>query len=788
MKIILHELYKQLSGRILWLVMALLVLLNVVFCLREAEKDYNPKTQEALKVADAIVRENPDEVYERYQTMLVIYDAYREEFDKWFDLYMASFGMPSEELPPEPEEPEFSSTYYEGWDDFSLLDLYYRNALTPDAYEADIADKRLFAQETLDKYRAAGYSSESYAYRYQVRFWNEYGNALETVKPNGRVAFGWNAFWTYDGSGIFLLLAALLAGSRLFVIERDSGMDTVLRTTRRGRGRLALCKIGSAAIWMLGLSLLFHLSALAVCGYRYGLSTPFAPVQASLAMRYCPYAFSQLGAFLLGVLFSALAALLICLLTACITLFFKKSLFAIAISAAVVGTEFFLLEKGGEFLSAINLLTATDPLRLWERWAPIHIADRPISFLPILLIVLSSLTVLFALLTFVRWVRRGINAQTARRFALPQFASGWKLPKPRLRRHSVRLLPYEVRKTANLRMVLICILLIALQVGVSLDALNGEPTFYDEMKARYMQEYDGLTLEETDAAISERLAIYAEAQREGKSQEMASKRISEEITYEEYAAYCDLLNEALTYTNTLKAYQQELQYLIEKGEALDIDTYPVIATGFVTWANRPFDIPVVLLLFVLLAGIFAREHETKFLPLLRTAPKGRRPVWLAKLKFAAITSMLVSAGALLLDSLLLVTRYPTEYLSAPLVCISRYSHTTTAITAAEYLMLVCLLRLIGTLVWGLLITALSQLLRSEWAAAGCMLLLIIPYGLTLLGVPSASIVDATMLLSGDRLWLASTEMGGYGLLAIFVAAAAAITAGLSAASYRKFCK
>lgn len=789
MKLVLHELYKQLSGRILWLVMALLVLLNVIFCFREIDKDYYADQLAALKMAETVVKANPEEVYLRYQTMLSTEQAYSEESNKWNELNMeAMMGLiPFDELPPEPESPEFPATYYEGWDDFRLLDLYYDQTLTSDEYINEIEEKRKIAEDTVNEYRASGYSSESYAYRYQVRFWNVYGEALELVKPNDSVSYGWDAFWKYDGSGIFLLLAAILIGSRLFIVERDSGMESVLRTARRGRGQLALAKLGCAALWMLGISLLFHLSALLACASRYGLSSPFAPLQQSTQMLYCPYPLSQIGAFLLTVLVSALATLVICLFTASLTLLLKRALPAIALSAVIVGVEFYLIETGGEYLASINLLTATNAMRLWSRWSPIHFMGRPQSFLPVMLIVFAVIVLLVGLIALERWVRHGMGAGTIR-FALPKLNVKWKLPQLRPHFHSVRLFGYELHKLSGIRMALICLLLIVIQVVISLNSLNGEPTFYDEMKSRYMQEYDRLSLDETDSVISERLAVYAEATREGKASEMAAKRISDEITYEEYAAYCDLLNEALSHKETLNAYREEIRYLIEKRNETGVETRPVLSTGFVTWAKRPFDIPVIVLLFVLLAGVFAREHESKFIYLLRTTRRGRRPVWSAKLRMAVFCSIAVTLCAMLFDVVLLVTRYPTDFLTAPLFCITRYKNVTSSITAEEYLLLVCLLRLMGTLLWGLVITALSQLLRSEWAAAGCMLLTFLPYGLTLLGVPSAERFDITMLLSGDRLWLLSWEQGSVTLLLVFTAAAAALTAGLTVASYRKFCK
>lgn len=787
MKLLMHELYKHFSGRILWIVMALLVLLNVLFCLREVGKDYDAEYADILKAADSVVRENPEQVYARYLTMNETNSIYSAELEKWVELQFSFMGDPSE-MPPQPTEPNYPSEYYEGINDYIFLSAYYREVLTKDEYTEKITALRETAQNTLNEYRAAGYSSDSYAYRYQVRFWNIYGYALEDVKPNESLSYGWDAFWKYDGSGIFLFLAAILVGSRLFTIERDSGMEPILRACRRGRYRLGLSKLSAAVIWMLGISLLFHLSALAVCGYYYGLSDPFTPIQQSPSMIYCPYPFSQLGTFLLTVLTSALASLALCLLTACFTLLLKRAMPAIAISAAVVGLEFLLLEQGGEYFSNINFLVSAIPIRLWERWLPIHAAGRPISYLPFLFGMLGLIALVAGGLSLIRWVLRGMGAARSPRIRLPQLRQKQKR-KVRLRRkRTLRLLPYELYKPISVRVGLICLLLVALQIGISFNTLDGEPTFYDEMKARYMQEYEGLSLEEAEAAAAQRLDAYEEATAEGKASEMAAKRISDEITYEEYTAYLDLLNEALTYKETLSAYRQELNYLIEKQNETGIETYPVLSSGFETWASRPFDIPVMVMLLVLLTGVFAREHESKFMPLLRTTKKGRRPVWLAKHSLAALCSLVVALAAIVLDAVLLLTRYPTEFLSAPLICISRYKNTSFAISGGEYLLLVCLMRLLGTLFFGWLTAAISQLLRSEWATAGCMLLCFLPYGLTLLGVESAKLVDFTLLLSGDRLWLVSTSAGGITLVLVFIGAVAVLTSLLSTLSYRKFCE
>lgn len=767
--------------------LALLLVLNVVFCLWDGEERYDPEELKVLKIAQRLVWENPEEMQQCYENMLALESAYDEAYEEWQENRINGIFEEHGEIPPEPEAPKFPSTYYEGWSDYEVLSVYYRNALTDEQYKVLVNEKREIARETLSNYRKAGYSEDSYASLYQVDFWIIYGDALEAVHPDASLSYGWDLYWQYGGTGLFLLLAAIFVGARLFTIEQDSGMDLVLRTCKRGRGRLALSKIGSAVVGMLVLSLIFHLSALLSAAYQCGLSSPFAPVQQTDSMIFCPYPLSQLGAFLLTVLFSALAALAVCLLASALTLLLKRALPAIAITAIFVGGEFFLLEKGGEFLSNINLLTATSGLSLWERWSPIHIGEAPISILPILIITLCVVTLIAVLICVLRWVRNGMGLRNGR-IILPNLFREFRLPNLISRRYSVCLLPYEWTKTASLRMMMICLFLIALQVAVSQTTLDGKPTFYDEMKTRYMKEYAELSLTDAETEIAERLARYAEATASGKATEMARQRVAGKITYEDYVVYCDLLNEALTHKETLSIYHKELIYLIEKSEELSIETYPVLATGIVNWMERIFDLPIVLLIFILLVGSFAREYETKFYPLLRTTVKGRELVWHAKFRLAVICSLVVTIGALVLDLVLLLTRYPTDYLTAPLVCISRYHATANAITIGQYLLMISHIRVIGMVFWSILVTALSQLLRSEWITAGCLVVLFLPYGLALLGINDAKWVDFTLLLSGDRLWLISTELGGLTVLLIFIVAKCILCAGLVTASYRKFCK
>lgn len=164
MKLTVNELFKHFRGRVLWLVMALLVVINVAFALRDGKDRYDPEMIDALKAAERIVNEHPDEIYESYQTMKEMKIAYDDAWYEWLENSMLGpYGDPA--LEEEPKSPEFPSTYYEGMSDYSFFDNYYKNVLTAEGYETLITEKRENARQTVFNYQNSGYPEDSYAFQ-----------------------------------------------------------------------------------------------------------------------------------------------------------------------------------------------------------------------------------------------------------------------------------------------------------------------------------------------------------------------------------------------------------------------------------------------------------------------------------------------------------------------------------------------------------------------------------------------------------------------------------------------
>lgn len=781
MRLSLYEIRKQMGGRLTWCVLALLLVLNMAFCYYFIDSRSNMNLIEAMKVAERVYNEDPEGVTQQNRIYKEAVDAYEKAYDDWL--------MGASESPLEPSFPDIPSTYYEGWYDYDLIDRYLAETMSADEYREIISERLDTSLRTMRNHKLNGYSPDSFTYRYQIRYYEVYSRALDRVEIKGSYAYGWDVLFAYSGTGLFVFLAAVFIGGRLFLAERDCGMHLLLRSARNGRGRQAAAKLFAAVLLSVLITVLLFASTILMIGWKIGFSSPTASVQQIEQMLYCPYDLNMITCLLLTVALTVLAALTILLLTALCSLITRRALLAMLLSAVWVGLSYALSSFGEQqFLKYVNLFSAVSGETLFGQWRAVHFFDHPVPHLIPLTVYLAILLIGSAIAGCIIWNTVGIGVSATRQNRWRGMLSALVEKLPRFRLRNLGLGTYERQKLLPPSIALICVALIALKIFLSADAFNGELSYQDELKLLYMEQYADMTLQETSDAVSERLAYYAEITSEPYMNDMALKRVKNEITAEEYTVYTQALSEASAYQKTLASYGAELLYLLDKEVQTGINTKPVFGTGVRTLLSNEFE-PILALLFILIfCGSYAREYETGFKSLMHSTKKGRAPVFYTKLMYVILLSFICTLVFTLVDFGLVFVHYDMTCVSAPLFAIQTYSNTASGITVGQYLLMVALLRLLTYTLFGMVIAGLSGVLRSEWSAAGVTLLLFIPYLLNGLGLTVFETVDFTTALSVDRLWLRSTALGGIGFLVIFVLTAFALALLLTAASYRRNCK
>ena len=783
MKTTIYEIRKQTSGRLLPVVLALLIVINVAFCLYYSRSNQNIDVIDRMKAAEKIFKSDPDTVYgiiERYG------DEY-EAYNKAVYEYAHSIGKNKDaKSPVKPDVPE---TYYPGTDDYILFTEYFSNIMSADEYAKLITDRIGETKKMLVNYVANGYEQNTYTFNYMVDYIDTYTAVLDRTVIREGYDYGWDVLFTYSGTGLFIFLASIFVGSRLFLIERERGMNLIIRTVRSGRKRLALAKLLTACVLALLITIAFTLSTITVIMWSSGLSSPFDSVQQVEKMLYCPYNIDMLGALLISIAVMSLASLAIILLTAFLSLVFKSAPGCMLGAAAFVGLSYYFFNsRDNEFIKTVNIFTAACAEKLLGNWHVVRFWTEPVNQIIPLAILFAIILVFSSALVFAIWSSRGLGVSSSRGRALLLNLRRLTEKIPNISLKTFSLFIGECRKTFRLRPLIICLLLIIINLGVSLGFYNGTLTYEEEAKLQYIDEYKGNTLDEAYAKAEDTLEYYKLIVRPEYTNEITSKLLKGEITNREYNKYRDDAIKAENNKDMLAAYCDELSYLKSKQEETGISAMPVSSEGFMKLYADDFEVILTLILIIFLCGLCSKEYESGFISILRTAKRGRQKVFFTKLILAAVLSAAAALAFSALDLSLVFGRYDMSCISSPLFVVRNFASVNSGITIGRYIILVTLLRIGAYVILGVIVSALSGILRSEWGTSGAVLLLFAPYILCGIGLKLFQTIDITEMLSVNRLYIHSMTRGGTALLVITFAAWTAIAALLTTISYRKFCK
>ena len=415
MKLVIFEIKKHINGRLLWLVLAILLVINMALCYYYTSGQPYLDTLHEIKAVDRAYRKDPDKILGIYEEYKDVYEEYEKAFNVWF--VNRTSPHRDEFTDPMPAEPDIPSTIVEGKNDYIVTADYFERIIDDEKYKEQLDGDMLAAVRSVYNYRSNNFDRNSYTYRYQLRYLEVYNKVKNRVTIEEGYDYGWGILFSYSGTGLFIFLAAIFMGSRLFTSERDAGMNLLVRVSKRGRARSAALKMIAMLIISLLLAVIFTLSSMLVIGIRVGFSSPFDSVQQIDEMFYCPYDMSMLTCLMASVAISALAAFTTALVAAGFSLIFRRSLGAMMICAALVGASYYAFLSGtvGDFLKYINLFTATSAETLFGKWRAIHIGQHPVNQTLPLTIMLVIIFAAASEAVVIPWHKYGIGTSPSRK-------------------------------------------------------------------------------------------------------------------------------------------------------------------------------------------------------------------------------------------------------------------------------------------------------------------------------------------------------------------------------------
>lgn len=687
------------------------------------------------------------------------------------------------------------STLVEGYEDYVIFDRYvyfmsdFRSALSGSVKGA---------QNNLAAMERFGINTDTPTGDYQRKMIELYSGILEETDATSSLVLGWDEFLSYENGIIFLFLAAMLLAVQMGLADRESGFEPVLRTCRRGRWQPAVAKCVTIVVALAGVAILLGLTEILYIALRFGLSSPLRSLQNVSGYVFAPYALSILDGVLLNLLGMVLSASLLGAITLLLTALTRQVILPLIVSGLFTVANLLLhwISLFGEW-RVFNLFEPASG-DLLKRTPVIALQGFGNSLYPLIIGILALLLIAFSIGAVITY---HLRRPTSKVRSLPKLtAIAGKLTgrsrstQKRLKVRRPSLMRGELQKLLSPLLVAAILLLVGVRTYQAIERFEVSESDVDSRKCDYAERFGGVMTDEKAAALNAEYDYAVGITNEELRQANMVAYAMGEMSGDDYYAYQLEYAKASASLPVLSEEVAHVGYLQAKAAETGLAIVYFFDGGYVDFFNRALDLPLYLLVLLGLSAVFAKEYagdssKGGFIQILRITKNGRTPVFVRKLAWAAIYSCGLTLAFAMLDLFLLWRGEGLPALSAPLVSMERYADVASGITVGGYLVLCVALRTLGALVLALLTTTLSCLLKNtKLVLALTAAITLLPYALYYFGIKLARYFDFTELLSSDRLWLTSWEQGSVALLVGFAAVAVAITAGLTAVSYRKFCK
>lgn len=515
-------------------------------------------------------------------------------------------------------------------------------------YRSDIERVIRLAERNIADLSGGG---DSFVIRYQKKVIEKYTAILGSGQIPERIS-GFDEYVAMSGQISLLLFLAVILGSRIILCEHDSRMKSFLCISKRGN-RTYVNKLWLMLILSLGLTAVFSILNLTVCGIRYGLSGWLAPLVSVQSLEFCPYPMSILGYILtLYVISSALT-------------------FLVALFSAVVGklseSYIFTFFSGGIVCTCLYL-SGFDLNHLFNRYRALNLfhtaVDSQLFYASLLFSAGVLLGVIFCLVgnrqtLFGERMRRTERLLFGKINAARRKAFDGKCSR-RAKRHGLYV--YELKKIfISSNLIVLVILLLGVKIYFCVEN-DRQDDLYEREYYRLCTELGGELTEDKSATITIGLA-QCEAIL-SRYEEMKAQVQNGLITSEEYNEYLQKLYAAEVRQSAflrLDEQRRHIESLRDAGKKAEI----IYDSGWKTLFGAKPDLYLYALILLLFAGIYSFEYKSGMDGLLPSVKRGGHVLDRTKFLTAATVTAVLCLIFAATDIVFLTRTYPLENLSAP---------------------------------------------------------------------------------------------------------------------------
>lgn len=701
------------------------------------------------------------------------------------------------------EDPNFPYSYYGSpeYDDFLILRLVYQRVdYIESGYAEQIDNIISMSERKLDDMYSFYYDDGDYEIKEQKAILERYRSLKDNVQLPRKYAHGYDTYIQNNTVSVFVLLCVTVFASYLFLDERASGFESILRSAKHGRGRTFVAKVLALLSATLFCVVVFSLTTFAAVGIMQGYSDISSPIQVFEDFAKVPFEVSILGFMLLQMLVRFAAFALIAAFVSCLASLKVPYIASISGGIALYGVNAIISNR--TYMGTTPAVRYLNPAAMIETCALLGF-DRYISLFTIPVPYLAASLLIAVMATAALFVAGGAlfcsNVRVPRlqrRFQIPKILAP-NLPVARKKREKVHTFAwYELKKSRFLLLLAaICVLLVI--KGAYVDKTVGTMESYDQaIYYEYVTTIQPMESDERTAYMTaereriDSILLAAEANRNAFS--------NDQMTAEDYFAYCEQLTDARARNGVFARVENYVHYIERKNAETGGDAKIIYSIGYERLYALPSDVFLCAALMLLCVGSFAVEYRSQssmggFSQILRAAKHGRVRTFACKmLLFGALgtgISVLFRAVTLWIVS----HNYVLPDLDAALYSIQAFCDVCSDITIGQYMMLdLCLQVVLGVLI-SVTVCAVSCLCRRPLATISMGLLAIgLPEVLAGTVLPQLAACSPLSFSSPLRVTSLSAQKqlfgGDFPYLLCALALLALLCTALTQLAGRKFCK
>ena len=563
-------------------------------------------------------------------------------------------------------------------------------------YRSDIERVIRLAERNIADLSGGG---DSFVIRYQKKVIEKYTAILGSGQIPERIS-GFDEYVAMSGQISLLLLLAVILGSRVILCEHDSRMKSFLCISKRGN-RTYVNKLWLMLFLSFGLSAVFSILNLTVCGIKFGFSGLQAPVVSVQSMEFCPYPMSIIGYILTVYVISSALTFLVALLS--------------AVVGKLSGSYIFTFLSGGTVCTCLYL-SGFDLGSLFTRYRALNLFGIAVDSLPfyaiLLLLTGAFLGTLFCLVgnrqtSFGERMRRAENLLLEKTDAVRKKVLNRKRPR-RVRRHGLYV--YELKKIfVSSKLILLVILLLGVKIYFCVEN-DRQDDLYEREYYRLCTELGGELTEDKSATITIGLA-QCEAIL-SRYEEMKAQVQNGLITSEEYNEYLQKLYAAEVRQSAFLRLDEQRRH-IESLRAAEKEAKIIYDSGWRALFGAKPDLYLYALILLLFAGIYPFEYKGGMDRLLPSVKHGGYTLDRTKFLTAATVSALLFLIFTATDLAFIIRQYPLEMLSAPSLSVIGIPIQTNA-PLILYAILFEFRRMLGFVLLSVTVCVASKLLRKPY--------------------------------------------------------------------------